>query len=84
MTIRCRRASQLVSQSMDHLLVWRQRFALWIHLFICGKCRQFMMQLRLIRATLKRMVNQGENDASVKLSDDAVKRIREMLDKVQK
>ena len=81
MTINCKEASQLVSQAMDKPLGWRQRFDLWVHLAVCGMCRQFMKQLRLMRATLQRMVNQAENDPSVKLTDEARSRIRKALDK---
>lgn len=81
MTISCKQASQLVSQAMDKPLGWRQRFDLWVHLAVCGMCRQFMKQLRLMRRTLQRMVNQAENDQSIRLTDEAKSRIREALKK---
>lgn len=79
--IDCKHASQLVSQSMDKPLAWRQRLSLWIHLAICGMCRQFVGQLRLMRVTLKRMLHVAENDETIKLSDDAKRRIQEVLNK---
>lgn len=79
--INCKEASQLVSQAMDRPLGWRKRFDLWVHLVVCGMCRQFLKQLRLVRVTLRRMVSQAESDESVKLTDEARSRIRKALDK---
>ena len=77
----CKHASRLMSQAMDHPLGWRKRLGLWGHLAICGMCRQFFKQLRLMRSVVRRMLRHAENDASVKLSDEARQRIRQVLDR---
>ncbi len=77
----CKHASQLISQNMDHPLGWRKRLGLWGHLAICGMCRQFFKQLRLMRSVLRRMVSHAENDESVTLSREAKQRIRQVLDR---
>lgn len=78
----CKHASHLVSQSMDRPLRWRERLGLSVHLAMCGMCRQFLSQLRLIRGALRRMVNQAEEDVSVKLPEEAHERIRKALEKL--
>lgn len=77
----CKHASWLMSQAMDHPVGWRKRLGLWGHLAICGMCRQFFKQLRLMRSVVRRMLRHAENDASVKLSDEARQRIRQVLDR---
>ncbi len=77
----CKHASQLITQHMDRPLGWRERWALRMHLALCGMCRQFLSQLRLMRAALHRMVKQAESDESVKLPEGSRERIRRVLDK---
>lgn len=77
----CKHASQLITQHMDRPLGWREQWALRMHLALCGMCRQFLSQVRLIRAALRRMVSQAESDESVKLPESARERIRRVLDK---
>lgn len=77
----CKHASHLMSQSMDRPLKVRERLGLWMHLAMCAMCRQFLSQLRLIRGALRRMVNQAEEDVSVKLPEEARERIRRELER---
>jgi hypothetical protein len=49
----CRRATFLISSSLDRKLSRRERLALRIHLLTCGPCRLFQRQLRLLRAFVR-------------------------------
>jgi hypothetical protein len=45
----CSRAAELISLSLETPLGWRDRFALRIHLFLCGLCRRFHRQMDLLQ-----------------------------------
>ena len=77
----CKHASQLITQGMDRPLNWQERLGLWVHLRICGMCRQFFNQVHLIRNALRRMVNHAESDESVKLPEEVRARIHKVLDR---
>lgn len=49
----CRRATELLSASMDRPLHRRERIALRIHLLVCGPCRRFRRQMRELRAFVR-------------------------------
>ncbi|MHC4969193.1 MAG: zf-HC2 domain-containing protein [Planctomycetota bacterium] len=49
----CRRATFLISASLDRGLTRRERLALRMHLLICGPCRLFQRQLRLLRVFVR-------------------------------
>ena len=46
--ISCKRAAELISLSQEEPLRWRQRLALALHLCVCGMCRRFRGQMRLL------------------------------------
>jgi hypothetical protein len=52
--VKCKEASQLVSQSLDRRLPWHQRILLRAHLLICDACTQFKRQMELLRAAAQR------------------------------
>ncbi|HMP06831.1 MAG TPA: zf-HC2 domain-containing protein [Lacipirellulaceae bacterium] len=52
LTLSCREASRLISESLDRQLSTRERWALRIHLAICSACRQFARQIKLLRDAL--------------------------------
>jgi len=51
----CKDASELLSQAQDRPLGLRERIILKLHLFICHGCTNFGRQLKLIRATVRRI-----------------------------
>jgi hypothetical protein len=53
MTFSCKHAARLVSESMDRPLSRRERFSLGFHLLVCGLCRRYRRQLRLMRRLLR-------------------------------
>jgi hypothetical protein len=46
--ISCKRAAELISLSQEAPLRWRQWLALALHLCVCGMCRRFRRQVRLM------------------------------------
>jgi len=79
----CKQASQLISQSLDHPLSWSQRMQLKLHLLMCSACNRFKQQLHLLRAALKRIRDQIENDSSIQLPSDVKARIERELESNQ-
>jgi hypothetical protein len=47
--ISCKRAAELISLSLETRLGWGQRLALLLHLAVCGMCRRFRRQSRLLQ-----------------------------------
>jgi hypothetical protein len=64
MTFSCKHAAQLLSDSMDRRLSRRERFALGLHLLVCGMCRTYRRQLRLMRRLLR-----GQTNFDLRLKD---------------
>jgi hypothetical protein len=78
--LNCKQASQLVSQSMEHKLSYRNRFALFLHLRVCDACTLFSRQLKLLRQAVQRIGRDVEQDENIVLSDEAKKRIATKLE----
>ena len=57
----CRKATELVSQSLDRELTFRERVTLGIHEAICSGCRNFETQLKMLRA-ICRAYSSEENE----------------------
>lgn len=78
----CKQASEVISQSYDRRLSWRERLNLRIHLFICDACARFARQMRFIRQAMRRFAQeQAEADEQIRLSTEAVDRIKRELDR---
>jgi hypothetical protein len=77
--LNCKNASQLISQSLDRKLSFKQRWQLKFHLFICDACYRFNQQLYQLRAMLNKMRQQTEADVSITLSTEAKERIKEKI-----
>jgi hypothetical protein len=76
----CKEASELVSQSYERRLSWRQRLGLRLHLMICDGCTQFARQLRFLRAAARSFdIASTQGEASQRLSPLARKRIADTL-----
>lgn len=50
----CREATQLISESLDRELPFRQRTALRWHVFMCKFCARYRRQLRFLREVMRR------------------------------
>lgn len=46
--ITCKQATKYISMMEERKLTARQRFGLWLHLGICGFCKLFMKQNKII------------------------------------
>ena len=77
--LNCQQASQMISQSLDRQLTWRERFNLRLHLTICKYCARFKQQLVTLRIALKRMGDQIEQDETIHLPSEAKARIAKEL-----
>lgn len=79
-SITCKQAAELVSQSLETRLFGRQRLALGLHLGICGPCWRFRRQSALIQGAL-RLAGQPERAglAAATLSEAARERIKSRL-----
>lgn len=55
LTLSCRDATRLASESMDRSLPWSTRFSLQLHYWICDACAQYRRQLRQVRRALRQM-----------------------------
>lgn len=77
----CKHASRLISQSMDRRLSFAERMGLRFHLLLCDACSNFFRQVGLLRSTVRRMVQQTENDDAIRLSEPARERISNKLGK---
>lgn len=81
--IDCKRASQLISQSLDRRLTFLERFSLRIHTLVCDPCRRFAEQLRTLRDAFKRMYDGIENDNSIQMPADSKTRIAKAIDSIK-
>ena len=77
----CRRATELISASMDRPLTRRERLSLWTHLAICTACRLYRKQLILLREAMRECVDriEGALAPGEELSNEARDRIRAAL-----
>jgi hypothetical protein len=73
--LNCKRASQLISQSLDRRLTLGERFALKFHLIICKYCKRFSQQVNTLRIAIRQMVSAVENDDTIVMPIDAKARI---------
>jgi len=76
----CRKASRLLSDSLDRELTRREKLALRFHLFICKFCRRAAKQFRFIQEIGARL-RQLREDAlgRERLTSEAKERILEKL-----
>ena len=49
MMLPCKEVTRLVSQGLDRRLGFSERVALRVHFAICGGCRNFERQMKLLR-----------------------------------
>lgn len=74
----CKHASLLVSESMDHQLVLRDRMTRSLHLLMCSHCRRFQAQMHEISEMI-RSVGHVESLTESNLSNESRARIRMSL-----
>jgi hypothetical protein len=81
----CKEVSKLVSESLEQGVPWRKRIGMQIHLMMCEYCSRFKRQMLFLRRLSRLMPEdpaEGTPDAP-HLSDEARRRIKDMLSKSQ-
>ena len=76
----CKKASQIISQSLDRPLTMREHFALKLHLLICKYCKRFSQHMQCLRVAIKKMTHSIENDNTIELPLEAKKRIANLAE----
>ena len=55
MMLPCKEVTRLVSQGLDRRLGFGERVALRVHFAICGGCRNFERQMKLLREAAQQL-----------------------------
>ena len=72
---------KIITASLDGKLSWSEWLLMKIHLLSCDPCINFLKQIKFIRSALSHSDERlGQEVESVKLSDDARARIKEVLE----
>lgn len=86
--ISCKKATHLISKSMEEKLSFKEELSLKVHLFICEFCEQFKKQVGLFRNALNQEDRQkddldsfGIQESDISISEEAKKRIKDRLNK---
>lgn len=85
--ISCKRATELISKSMEQSLTVKEQLTLKLHLFICEFCEQFKTQLGTFRKALRceekgSVLDSIEDTTSSKeLSSDCKAKIKQEIEK---
>ncbi|MDX1930237.1 MAG: hypothetical protein SFV81_27160 [Pirellulaceae bacterium] len=72
---RCRDITKLISDTTERDLTLWERIDLRTHLILCGFCRRFQANVRALR----RLAAGQDSSLSMKLSNEAKARIREVV-----
>jgi hypothetical protein len=83
LTLKCRDASTLIAEGADRELTRSERWALRLHLAICGPCRRFRRQLAFLRQVwtgMQQRLTAGEVPLEERLSESARARLQRMID----
>ncbi len=51
--LRCKQATELMSQSQDRALTWNERLRLKLHMLICSGCTNCNKQMRFIHKAMQ-------------------------------
>ena len=72
---------KIITASMDGDLSWREWIMMKIHLLSCDPCINFLKQIKFIRTALGHSDDVlGQQDQSVKLSDETRARLKKTLE----
>ena len=77
--VSCRQASRMLSDAMEHRLAPMAWLKLRLHLAMCGMCRAYAGDLRILKAALGRLHDQPVGLDGPGLSDSARTRMLEHL-----
>jgi len=71
----CQQASRLVSDACERPLAFGERFRLRLHLLMCGFCRNYTRDIKLLNFILERLRN-NESEPKVCMSKAERQRIK--------
>jgi 3-methyladenine DNA glycosylase AlkC len=77
LTPSCKDATYLASQAMDRSLPWPTRIRLQLHYWICEACTRYRDQLKTIRQTLRRSLDQDHANETSSPSSASKARLTE-------
>lgn len=78
----CKETAQLVSQSYDRRLSWRERLGVRLHMVICDACSHFRRQMDFLRRVTRRFTQEQEEiEKAAGLSARARERIARELER---
>ncbi len=77
----CRRATEVVTQSLDEPLGLRARVGLGVHTLFCSPCRRFQRQMIHLDAVFRANADRTEGATEGGLSDVARERIASALNR---
>jgi hypothetical protein len=75
----CREASRAQSEMLDHPLHGSRRLGLRLHVAICGWCRRYGKQIRILHETTHDHAEDLSESSPHGLSDEARARIKQRL-----
>ncbi|HKI59831.1 MAG TPA: hypothetical protein VKA23_02245 [Mariprofundaceae bacterium] len=75
----CKEANQLQSDGFERKLTLTERIQLRIHLLICGACRNYSDNIKLLHTVLRDLRKGGRVDESIALPEKDRTRIGEAL-----
>ncbi|MHC4948717.1 MAG: zf-HC2 domain-containing protein [Planctomycetota bacterium] len=82
-TLRCRDATALLSAAQDDSLGRLDRWAVRLHLLVCGPCRRYRRHLRGLRDVARRALDRLEGGADLPgltLPEDARQRMAGLVE----
>lgn len=78
----CKQASQIASDALDRKLTWGEWINLKLHLAMCGMCRNFSNNIRLIDVIMARRRAELKNSSlSAKQKKEVTKNILSTIEK---
>jgi hypothetical protein len=78
---KCQEMVKIITASIDDKLSWREWVLMKVHLLSCDPCINFLKQIKFIRTALSYSDERlGQDDKSVKLSNEARARMKEALE----
>lgn len=75
----CREATRLSASAMDRPLTIRERGNLFIHRLLCGYCRNYRRQLRLLRKWTRRLGRPDVPTGAAGMPSASASRIKKRL-----
>lgn len=77
----CKQVVELITQSVDRPLRWRERLGLWLHVLMCRYCFRFKIHIKWLHYFCKNETKAIENELYEEhsLSPEARKRIAEKI-----